>query len=127
MLRKRLPLAALVFVLTGFAGPALAQMPMPGLTFGKDKPPPTADQVERQKQIDNAYSAASKRFPRRRWPTTPGAACARARSPRPPRPPRQKAGSSRQSPATRAAKSHRGRPQNRRASAACAADLCLGG
>jgi hypothetical protein len=68
MLRKLLSAAALVVVLTG---PALAQLPMPALSLGKDKPPPTPEEIERQKAIDNAYRAASKKIPDKKAPDDP--------------------------------------------------------
>jgi hypothetical protein len=44
-------------------GTAAAQLPMPGLSLGKDKPPPTPEEIERQKQIDNAYKSATSKIP----------------------------------------------------------------
>ena len=44
------------------AGPAAAQMPM-GISIGKDKPPPTPEEVARQKAIDNAYKSATNKIP----------------------------------------------------------------
>jgi hypothetical protein len=45
---------------------AFAQMPMPGLTLGKDKPPPTAEERAKQKALDDAYSAATKKIPEKK-------------------------------------------------------------
>jgi hypothetical protein len=60
MLRKSILAGATVALLTGAAS---AQMPMPSMSFGKDKPPPTAEEIARQKALDNAYSAATKKIP----------------------------------------------------------------
>jgi hypothetical protein len=52
--------AAIAAIMTGTAS---AQLPMPGLSLGKDKPPPTPEEIERQKQIDNAYKSATTKIP----------------------------------------------------------------
>ena len=51
--------AAIAAVLTA---PAAAQMPM-GISLGTDKPPPTPEEVARQKVIDNAYKSATNKIP----------------------------------------------------------------
>jgi hypothetical protein len=60
MLRKLIQAGAALILLTGTA---YAQFPMPSMSLGGDKPPPTPEQVERQKAIDNAYSNATKKIP----------------------------------------------------------------
>jgi len=60
MRRKLLLAGAALALLTGAAS---AQMPMPGLTLGRDKPPPTADQIAKQKAIDDAYKSATQKIP----------------------------------------------------------------
>jgi len=62
MLRKLIQIGSALALLTG-AAYAQTGFPMPGLTLGQDKPPPTPEQVERQKAIDNAYSNATKKIP----------------------------------------------------------------
>ena len=51
--------AAIAAVLTA---PAAAQMPM-GISLGTNKPPPTPEEVARQKAIDNAYKSATNKIP----------------------------------------------------------------
>ena len=60
MLRKLILAGAVLALLTGAA---YAQFPMPSISLGKDKPPPTAEEIERQKAIDNAYNSATKKIP----------------------------------------------------------------
>jgi hypothetical protein len=60
MLRKLIHTGAALALLTGTA---YAQMPMPSLSLGKDKPPPTQEEIDRQKAIDNAYNNATKKIP----------------------------------------------------------------
>jgi hypothetical protein len=62
MLRKFIQAGAILFLLTG-AAYAQSGFPMPSLSLGKDKPPPTPEEIERQKAIDNAYNAANKKIP----------------------------------------------------------------
>jgi hypothetical protein len=62
MLRKLIPAAAALVLLTGTAY-AQSGFPMPSISLGKDKPPPTPEEIERQKAIDNAYKAANKKIP----------------------------------------------------------------
>ena len=60
MLRKLIQAGAALALLTGTA---YAQFPMPSVSLGGDKPPPTPEQLERQKAIDNAYNNATKKIP----------------------------------------------------------------
>ncbi len=62
MLRKLIQAGAILFLLTG-AAYAQGGFPMPSLSLGKDKPPPTPEEIERQKALDNAYNAANKKIP----------------------------------------------------------------
>ena len=50
---------ALVILL---AGTALAQM-RPGVNFMNDKPPPSKEEKERQKAVDDAYKSAMEKLP----------------------------------------------------------------
>jgi hypothetical protein len=60
MLRKVIQAAAIIALLTG---PAVAQMPMPSISLQQDKPPPTPEEVARQKALDNAYNSAARKIP----------------------------------------------------------------
>jgi len=62
MLRKLIQAGAALALLTGTAY-AQTGFPMPSMSLGGDKPPPTPEQVERQKAIDNAYNNATKKIP----------------------------------------------------------------
>jgi hypothetical protein len=62
MLRK-LILAGAALVLLAGAAYAQTGFPMPSISLGKDKPPPTEEELERQKAIDNAYKSATKKIP----------------------------------------------------------------
>ena len=68
MLRKLIQVGAALALVTGTAH---AQFPMPSLSLGKDKPPPTPEEIERQKAIDNAYNAANKKIPEKKEATDP--------------------------------------------------------
>ena len=68
MLRKLIQAGAILFLLTGAAS---AQLPMPSLSLGKDKPPPTPEEIERQKAIDNAYNNATKKIPEKKEAADP--------------------------------------------------------
>jgi hypothetical protein len=62
------------FILGGVAialltSAASAQMPMPSLSLGKDKPPPTAEELAKQKALDDAYKAATKKIPEKKAAT----------------------------------------------------------
>jgi hypothetical protein len=70
MRRKLLLAGAALALLTGAAS---AQMPMPGLTLGRDKPPPTADQIAKQKAIDDAYKSATQKIPDKKTADDPWA------------------------------------------------------
>jgi hypothetical protein len=70
MLRKLIQAGAILFLLTG-AAYAQSGFPMPSISLGKDKPPPTPEEIERQKAIDNAYSAANKKIPDKQVPADP--------------------------------------------------------
>ena len=57
----------LVVLLTALTGVAFAQMPMPSLHIGADnKPPPTPEEIEKQKALDDAYKSATKKVPDKR-------------------------------------------------------------
>jgi hypothetical protein len=60
MLRRFILAGAAIALLTGVAS---AQMPMPSISLGKDKPPPTAEEQAKQKALDDAYKAATKKIP----------------------------------------------------------------
>jgi hypothetical protein len=60
MLKRLVQAAALVVLLTGTA---FAQFAPTIPLGGPDKPPLTPEQLERQKAIDNAYRAATKKIP----------------------------------------------------------------
>jgi hypothetical protein len=69
MLRKLIQAGAVLVLLTGTA---YAQgFPMPSMSLGKDKPPPTAEEIERQKALDNAYNSATKKIPDKKETTDP--------------------------------------------------------
>ena len=70
MLRKLIPAGAALLLLTGVAY-AQSGFPMPSLSLGKDKPPPTPEEIERQKAIDNAYNAANKKIPEKKEAADP--------------------------------------------------------
>jgi hypothetical protein len=57
MLQKLIQAAAIVALLTGTAS---AQIPM---SLKNDKPPPTAEEIAKQKVIDQAYKSASQKIP----------------------------------------------------------------
>ncbi|MGD0025440.1 MAG: hypothetical protein ABSC37_12590 [Xanthobacteraceae bacterium] len=60
MLRKLMQAAAVIALLTGTAS---AQMPMPAVHLNGDKRPPTPEEIEKQKAIDNAYKSATQKIP----------------------------------------------------------------
>jgi hypothetical protein len=69
MLRKLILAGATIVLLAGTAfliGTASAQMPMPALHLGTDKPPPTAEEIERQKALDKAYKSAQQKIPEKK-------------------------------------------------------------
>ena len=70
-MRRKLLLAGAALAL--LTGAAFAQMPMPGLTLGRDKPPPTADQIAKQKAIDDAYKSATEKIPDKKTADDPWA------------------------------------------------------
>ena len=70
-MRRKLLLAGAALAL--LTGAAFAQMPMPGLTLGRDKPPPTADQIAKQKAIDEAYKSATEKIPDKKTADDPWA------------------------------------------------------
>jgi hypothetical protein len=70
MLRKLIQAGAILFLLTG-AAYAQSGFPMPSISLGKDKPPPTPEEIERQKAIDNAYNAANKKIPEKKQVADP--------------------------------------------------------
>jgi hypothetical protein len=70
MLRKLISAAAALVLLTGTAY-AQSGFPMPSISLGKDKPPPTPEEIERQKAIDNAYNAANKKIPEKKEAADP--------------------------------------------------------
>jgi hypothetical protein len=67
MLRKLVQAAAVIALL---AAPAAAQF-MPSLPLGgTDKPPPTPEEVEKQKALDNAYKSATSKIPDKKQQAT---------------------------------------------------------
>jgi hypothetical protein len=62
MLQKLIQAGAIIALLTGTAA---AQLPM-GLHLGGDKPPPTAEEIEKQKAIDKAYNSATAKIPEKK-------------------------------------------------------------
>ena len=60
--RSTLALLGAAAIAAALTAPAAAQMPM-GISLGKDKPPPTPEEVARQKAIDNAYKSATNKIP----------------------------------------------------------------
>jgi hypothetical protein len=68
MMRKLILAGAALVLLTGAAN---AQLPMPSISLGKDKPPPTPEEIERQKAIDNAYNSATKKIPEKKEAADP--------------------------------------------------------
>jgi hypothetical protein len=60
MLNRVIQAGAIIALLIG---PASAQMPMPSINLEQDKPPPTPEEVARQKVLDNAYKSATKKIP----------------------------------------------------------------
>jgi hypothetical protein len=60
MLTKLIQAAAILVLLTGAAA---AQLPMPTFHMGADKPPPTPEELERDKAIDDAYKKSAKKIP----------------------------------------------------------------
>jgi hypothetical protein len=71
-MRRKPLLACAVFAL--LTGAASAQMPMPGLSLGHDKAAPTADQIAKQKAIDDAYKSATQKIPDKKTADDPWAA-----------------------------------------------------
>jgi len=69
MLRKLIQAGAALVLMTGAA--AAQGFPMPSLSLGKDKPPPTQEEIDRQKAIDNAYNSATKKIPDKQGPADP--------------------------------------------------------
>jgi Lon protease-like protein len=59
--------AAIVMLL---AGTALAQM-RPGVNFMTDKPPPSKEEQERQKAVDDAYKNAMQKLPEKKKSADP--------------------------------------------------------
>jgi hypothetical protein len=70
-MRRKLLLAGAVLAL--LTGTASAQMPMPGLSLGRDKPAPTPDQIAKQKAIDDAYKSATQKIPDKKTADDPWA------------------------------------------------------
>jgi hypothetical protein len=70
MLRKLMLAGAVVALL---AGTAAAQMPMPAISLGADKPPPTPEERAKQRELDNAYRSATKKIPEKKEASDPWA------------------------------------------------------
>jgi len=68
MLRKLILAGAGVALLMGTAA---AQLPMPGVHLGGDKPPPTAEELARQRALDRAYKDAQKKIPEKKVANDP--------------------------------------------------------
>ena len=60
MLRKLILAGAAIVLLTGAA---VAQLPMPSLSLHQDKRPLTPEERAKQKALDDAYKAATKKIP----------------------------------------------------------------
>jgi hypothetical protein len=60
--------AAVVMLL---AGTALAQSMRPGLNLMNDKPPPSKEEKEKQKAIDDAYRSAIEKLPEKKKSADP--------------------------------------------------------
>jgi len=78
MRRKLILAGAALALLTGAASaqtPTMGGggMPMPGMSLGRDKPPPTADQIAKQKAIDDAYKSATQKIPDKKTADDPWA------------------------------------------------------
>jgi hypothetical protein len=78
MRRKLILAGAALALLTGAASaqtPTMGGggMPMPGMSFGRDKPPLTADQIAKQKAIDDAYKSATQKIPDKKTADDPWA------------------------------------------------------
>jgi hypothetical protein len=69
MLRKRILAGAVVATLIG---PAAAQDEKPGVPLNY-KPPPTAEEIQRQKDRDRNYDAALKKIPDKKTSSDPWA------------------------------------------------------
>jgi len=63
MLTRLIRAGAIVLALTGAAA---AQMPMPTFHLGGDKPPPSKEQMEYQKSVDEAYKSTNKKIPEKK-------------------------------------------------------------
>ncbi len=68
MLRKSILAGAIIALLTGAAS---AQMPMPGMTLGNGPKQLTPEERAKQKAIDDAYKAATKKIPEKKTPDDP--------------------------------------------------------
>lgn len=71
-MQRKLLLAGVALAL--LTGAASAQMPMPGISLGHDKPPPTEEQIAKQKAIDEAYKSANQKIPDKKIVNDPWAA-----------------------------------------------------
>ncbi len=50
---------------------AAAQFPMPSVSLGGDKPPPSAEELERRRKVDKAYKAATEKIPEKKSAADP--------------------------------------------------------
>ena len=77
MRRKLILAGAALALLTGAASAQMPTtgggMPMPGMSLGHDKPPPTAEQIAKQKAIDDAYKSATQKIPDKKTADDPWA------------------------------------------------------
>lgn len=71
-MRRKLFLAAAALALLAEA--AFAQMPMPGISLGRDKAPRTEQDIAKQKAIDDAYKSATQKIPDKKSAADPWAA-----------------------------------------------------
>lgn len=60
MLRKLILAGAVIALVTG---PAAAQMPMPSMSLHNEPKPLTPEEQAKQKALDDAYKAATKKIP----------------------------------------------------------------
>jgi len=96
MLRRVILPGAIIVLLMGTAA---AQVPM-GLSLQHDKPKLTPEEIEKQKAIDDAYKAASKKIPEQQRPNDPWADVRSAPNP-PPAPKTKQTTASKQSTASK--------------------------
>jgi hypothetical protein len=68
MLRKVILAGALIVLVVG---PAAAQFPMPGISLGKGQKQLTPEEAAKQRALDEAYQAATKKIPAKKQADDP--------------------------------------------------------